>query len=154
MSYQAQAPMTVQGGNRNSKNVPMTAEGRAWSNSLFSCLEEPVTFIVSCFAPCVVYGRVKHRYEYLEAKGMADPTEGGELITNDTIMHGAANCCALGFIFQMGNRQNIRTRYNVQGDSVMDLLTSCCCAPCALTQESREIELEEESLGHKRVSKF
>ena len=26
----------------------------------------------------------------------------------------------------------------------MDALTSCCCTPCALTQESRELELEEE----------
>jgi Cys-rich protein (TIGR01571 family) len=112
---------------------------------LASVDQPDTTVIVSCFAPCIVYGRVKHRYEYLEAKGQADPTEGGELLSfNQTLMP----------FPQMGNRANIRARYSVQGDTVMDVLSSCCCAPCALTQESRELELEEESLGHKRASKF
>ena len=46
---------------------------------------------------------------------------------------------------QVGNRANVRTRYSIRGDALGDCLTSWCCQPCALTQERREIELEENS---------
>jgi Cys-rich protein (TIGR01571 family) len=38
-------------------------------------------------------------------------------------------------------------RYGIRGDVIGDCLASCLCNPCALTQERREIELEEESLS-------
>jgi len=46
---------------------------------------------------------------------------------------------------QIGGRSDIRTRYNIRGGAVEDCLTSCFCDPCSLTQERREIELEENS---------
>ena len=46
---------------------------------------------------------------------------------------------------QIGNRANIRTRYHIRGDTMGDCLTSWCCHSCSLTQERREIELEENS---------
>lgn len=67
----------------------------------------------------------------------------------------------------MGKRRDTRQRYSIEGSGGSDLyvlfalsnyllkliclrsLCTWCCVPCALTQESREIELEEESLrGH------
>jgi 5-deoxy-D-glucuronate isomerase len=48
----------------------------------------------------------------------------------------------------MGGRAQTRGRYSIQGDGATDFALACCCAPCSLTQESREIELEEQSLGH------
>ena len=36
-------------------------------------------------------------------------------------------------------------RYGIRGDAVTDCLASACCRPCALTQERREMELEEGS---------
>jgi hypothetical protein len=42
-------------------------------------------------------------------------------------------------------RQSVRERYNIRGDTVDDALAACCCSPCELTQQSREIELEEAS---------
>jgi len=44
-------------------------------------------------------------------------------------------------------RGSVRGRYNIEGGSVGDCCTTCWCKPCALTQESREIELEEETYG-------
>ena len=49
---------------------------------------------------------------------------------------------------QVGTRAEIRTRYGIRGGSVGDngdCFVSICCRPCALTQERREIELEERS---------
>ena len=42
MAYNQQQPgatpgMTVGGGNRNAKNLPVEADGREWSNGLFDC---------------------------------------------------------------------------------------------------------------------
>jgi len=51
---------------------------------------------------------------------------------------------------QMMNRSTIRSRYNIRGDGCSDCLTSFCCTCCQLVQESREIELEEQSLGFQR----
>ena len=43
----------------------------------------------------------------------------------------------------MSTRTDIRQRYEIRGNVVGDCLVSCCCVPCALTQERREIEAEE-----------
>lgn len=46
----------------------------------------------------------------------------------------------------MGSRSDIRTRYSIRGDGIGDCCNSLLCRPCALTQERRELELEERSL--------
>jgi len=48
---------------------------------------------------------------------------------------------------QMGGRTDVRNRYDIRGGPVGDFFDSVCCLPCALTQESREIELEEKSFS-------
>jgi Cys-rich protein (TIGR01571 family) len=47
----------------------------------------------------------------------------------------------------MGSRSDIRNRYDIRGEGVEDCLSSLLCRPCALTQERRELELEEESFS-------
>jgi len=46
-------------------------------------------------------------------------------------------------------RADIRRKYNLQGDFVTDLLTSCCCACCSLIQQEKEVEFREKELGNK-----
>jgi Cys-rich protein (TIGR01571 family) len=47
--------------------------------------------------------------------------------------------------FQMASRTNVRSRYNIRRGAMDDCLAAWCCRPCSLTQQSREIELEENS---------
>jgi Cys-rich protein (TIGR01571 family) len=47
---------------------------------------------------------------------------------------------------QLGPREDLRIRYGIRGDAVTDCLISAFCRPCALTQERREMDLEEGSL--------
>lgn len=56
-------------------------------------------------------------------------------------------------------RADIRRKYNLQGDCLTDLLTSCCCACCSLVQQEKEVEVREmemaaagakETLGYKQ----
>ncbi|EAU82184.2 hypothetical protein CC1G_11374 [Coprinopsis cinerea okayama7 len=151
MSYQPQPQMVVQqggGGNRNVKNLPLGPDGREWSNGLCSCCDEPGTCLLAWCCPCIVYSRVKHRYEHLATKGVPDPEHGGDVCTSDCLIHAAVtSCVGLGWLFQMMNREKIRSRYSIRGGGCGDCLTACCCTPCELVQESRELELEEQSFG-------
>jgi Cys-rich protein (TIGR01571 family) len=46
---------------------------------------------------------------------------------------------------QVQPRAEIRERYAIRGHVVNDWLAAFCCGSCALTQERREVELEEAS---------
>lgn len=46
-------------------------------------------------------------------------------------------------VAQIRTREEIRERYGIRSSLVNDCLVSWCCNPCSLTQERREIELEE-----------
>jgi len=148
---QATPGMTIGGGNRNAKNLPMDADGREWSNGLFDCLNEPGTCVLSWFCPCVIYAQNKQRYEHLNTKGTPDPEHGGSPVSSDCMVHaGITVCCGAGWILQFLQRGNYRSRYNIKGSAVTDCLTAACCHPCELTQEHQELELEERSFqgGH------
>ncbi|KAJ6619427.1 PLAC8 family-domain-containing protein [Mycena sp. CBHHK59/15] len=142
------------GGSRNAKNLPMVDGQREWSNDVFDCLADPLTCLVSWFLPCVSYGRLMARYQALENSVgpshhvCVDLTSYAIKADTHSPTDGVAQCFGCGGLVGMGGRQLIRSRYAVRGDGATDCLLSCCCAPCALTQESREIELEEQSLGH------
>ena len=48
---------------------------------------------------------------------------------------------------QLGPREEIRQRYGIRGNMCKDWFTVCCCGSCALTQERREVEMEEASFA-------
>ncbi|KAF9479496.1 PLAC8-domain-containing protein [Pholiota conissans] len=141
--------MTVGGGNRNAKNLPVEADGREWSNGLFDCGGDCATFLISCFVPCVTYGQIKRRYEHLNTKGYPDPEHGG-FCSSDCMIHGCFTFCGCGFIMQMMNRGSIRGRYNIKGGGCGDCCTALCCTPCELAQEAQELSLEENSFQGKQ----
>ena len=51
----------------------------------------------------------------------------------------------------MVRRSGIRHRYHIDGNRFADCLSHAFCMPCALTQESREIALEESNLAVPRM---
>ncbi|KAF9524352.1 PLAC8 family-domain-containing protein [Crepidotus variabilis] len=133
------------GGNRNAQNMPVDADGRDWSNGLCGCCSSCGTCICATVLPCVVYGKNKHRYQHLDQQGTPEPSPG--CCSGSCVAHGIFAACGLGFIFQMVNRGHVRHRYNIKGSGCGDCCTSFWCSPCQLVQESREIELEEQSFG-------
>jgi len=145
---QAVAPMVAAGGgNRNALNLPVGNEGRPWSFDFFDCFGDAGTCLLAYFVPCVVYGQNKKRLEHLTTHGTPDP-QSGELFSGDCFLHCCLTGCAgCGWALQMGVRGSIRSRYHIQGGSCGDCMSALCCTPCELTQESRELELEERSLG-------
>ncbi|KAF8490358.1 PLAC8 family-domain-containing protein [Russula emetica] len=139
---QGAAPMQV-GGNRNAKNRPIGPDGkRDWSFGLFDCFARCGLCCSSAWCPCVVYSKNKQRLHSLQTRGtpLADSGE-----TYDS------NCCiyfGLGgssWVLLLRTREEVRERYGIRGTGYGDCLTLWCCRACALTQERREIELEESS---------
>ncbi|PVG00811.1 PLAC8-domain-containing protein [Serendipita vermifera] len=135
------------GGNRNVKNIPFDSKGeREWSNGLCSCFGDCLTCIVAAWCPCIVFSQNKTRLQHMETQGYPHP-EGGESCGSDCMLHCLLTAClGAGWILQIGNREKIRSRYRIEGGTCGDCCVSWCCHSCALTQESRELELEERSM--------
>jgi Cys-rich protein (TIGR01571 family) len=141
------------GGNRNVRNLPVIAgRGRPWSDGLCSFSDLCGTFCLACWCPCIAYGQNKARLDYLSNHGASDPRHGGGgSCSGDCFLHGClTSFCGIGWVLQISTRKNTRSRYNIAGGGLEDCCTSLCCGPCALTQESKEMGLEESSLVVRR----
>ncbi|KAI9099436.1 PLAC8 family-domain-containing protein [Phlyctochytrium arcticum] len=99
-----------------------------WSNGLFDCFGDIGTCIFACCFPCYVYGTNK------QALNRNSGCVGDCCVYSLTMGCGCAPCVG------SGGRGSVRAKYNITGGSCGDLLAHCCCAPCALTQEKREID--------------
>jgi len=142
---EATVPMVV-GGDKNANNRPIGADGkRDWSFGLFNCSARCNLCCWATFCPCVVYGENRQRLRNLQQQGAPLPGGGGR--TNDYCCIYAALVPTLyAWILHIPSRGETRDRYGVRGDVYTDCLTAWLCKPCSLTQERREIELEESSL--------
>ncbi|TDL24553.1 PLAC8-domain-containing protein [Rickenella mellea] len=128
---------------KNAKGIPYGADGnREWSNGLFGCFDDCGTCLLSWCCPCIVYAQNKSRYEHLDRQNGPHPS-GGDSCNGDCFIHGCLTFWGCGWVLQMGQRGTLRHRYRISGGGCGDCLTACCCTPCELTQEAREIELEE-----------
>lgn len=98
-----------------------------WNSGVFDCNQDCGSFILGSLLPCVQYGR---NLDILKKKGMCKPT--------------CAYCCMLIVLKHctLGARTRIviRRRYGIVGDTTEDCLLHCCCVPCALSQEYREVK--------------
>jgi len=152
--YQQQ-PAPQQGMNPNVPGGPGKAHEydangqREWSNDLLDCFGDCGTCCLAYFCPCVVYQQVKQRLDHLQRDGRPDPELGGSGCGGDCCLYGTVLAfCGIGWVFQIGTRSSIRTRYRIRGGGFTDCLASCLCVPCELTQSSRELEVEEATFRH------
>ncbi|KIW12538.1 hypothetical protein PV08_09815 [Exophiala spinifera] len=101
----------------------------SWTFGLFDCFSPFGTCCLSCWCPCILYGRTY-------ARDHGDPDASGM----------NASCCAWYMlscfgaqcILQCLNRTSMRERHGIEGGSCGDFCTSCCCTCCALIQEDKE----------------
>ncbi|KLO08361.1 PLAC8-domain-containing protein [Schizopora paradoxa] len=125
----------------NVKNIPLEdGGGRGWSHGLLECFGDCWTCCFALICPCMVYSHVKSRLDSLRDEGQPHP-HGGKYLGRDCMFN-----CFNGWILQVGQRTDVRRRYNIEGDSITDCFAAALCSPCQLTQQSREIALEEWAL--------
>lgn len=135
------------GGNKNALNRAVGPDGhRDWSFGLFDCFDECGVCCCAVWCPCVVFGKNKQRLNHLQSRG-TPLAGGGESGDGDCAIYGCLLIPNCAWILQTGNRADVRAHYSISGGTPEDCLSSTFCRPCALTQESREIELEENSFA-------
>lgn len=144
-------PMHTNGGSKNALRKPVDQRGhREWSYDLTDCVGDCGTCCFALFCPCIVFSKNKTRLEHLKETGERHPDRGTGF-TRDCFYHFllCAVCC--NCLIQSGVRSKIRSRYRIS-DVGSDCCTGLCCTSCELTQESRELELEEESLIQRNIN--
>ncbi|KAG8916290.1 hypothetical protein FRC02_004071 [Tulasnella sp. 418] len=135
------------GGNRNFLNKPLDQDGnREWSHGLCSCTEQCGTCCLAEFCPCMVYNQNRSRRGHLERNGIPHP-QGGETCGRDAWLYTVLTlgCMGAGVFLLISDRGVIRKRYSISGNLSTDCVTAWLCHACALTQQARELELEEQS---------
>ncbi|EXJ72048.1 uncharacterized protein A1O5_04551 [Cladophialophora psammophila CBS 110553] len=123
--------------------APAAQDARPWHSSFFGCFAPIDTCFITCCVPCVTFGKTHHRSR------KHGNMEGYNFINASCLMFTGFSCFGLHFIPMMFQRADIRKKYNLQGDCVGDLLTSCCCGCCSLIQQDKEAEFREKELAEK-----
>ncbi|KAH9807923.1 PLAC8 family-domain-containing protein [Melampsora americana] len=122
---------------------PETRPTRPWRHGLFKCHEECGTTCLSCWCPCMVYGRNHSRLSYIKMYHQPHPT-GGDPCGPMSWLFTAVNCTfGVGWILQFLQRGEIRDRYLIEGSVIGDFCGACCCMCLQQVQESRELNEEE-----------
>ncbi|KAF8325756.1 PLAC8 family-domain-containing protein [Cantharellus anzutake] len=135
------------GGNRNALGKPLNgpAGHRDWSFGLCDFCGACQTCLFAFCCPCFAYGQNMSRLKYLKNQGTPHP-EGGTVLNAESVTYYAFMHLYIPGCYSMIGRREVRKRYNIEGNLCTDCLTQCFCSPCSITQESREIELEEQTL--------
>jgi hypothetical protein len=64
-------------------------------------LAAPSPGCLSCWCPCITYGRNKRRYDHLNTRGSPDPERGGGCCNADCVIHGIFTFVGYSFIMQV-----------------------------------------------------
>ncbi|XP_027343235.1 protein PLANT CADMIUM RESISTANCE 2-like [Abrus precatorius] len=101
-----------------------------WSTGLFGCFSNFKNCCITCWCPCVTFGQVAEIVD----KGSTSCGASGALYT--------LVCCVLGCgcLYSCFYRSKMRRQYMLKDSPCCDCLVHCCCEPCALCQEYRELE--------------
>ncbi|CAF3096056.1 unnamed protein product [Rotaria socialis] len=102
---------------------------QTWNESLFGCFKDVHVCCYGFWCCCCLYG------------------ENAEKINNRSKC--LTHCCMYSFMSLFGccclmhtvKRGQLRTKYNLEEDVCADCLMTCCCPPCAICQEAREIKV-------------
>jgi Cys-rich protein (TIGR01571 family) len=106
--------------------------GDTWKNGLFSC-GPCSSCMLGCCVPCILVGRTADR--------MRDPSmRTADNMNSDCLIHGGLTWfAALGWVYQMMKRTEIRERFDIPGSGVGDCCTSYWCPCCAVIQQDKEV---------------
>ncbi|XP_073131187.1 protein PLANT CADMIUM RESISTANCE 2-like [Henckelia pumila] len=116
--------------------IPMPAlqvQGGApseWSSGLFDCFSDVPNCCLTCWCPCITFGRIVEIVD----KGS---TSSGASGTWFALVAGVTGCSC---IYSRIYRSRMRTQYMLPESPCGDFLVHCCCEACALCQEYRELQ--------------
>ncbi|XP_057420893.1 protein PLANT CADMIUM RESISTANCE 2-like [Lotus japonicus] len=101
-----------------------------WSTGLCDCFSNCGNCCMTCWCPCVTFGRVAEIVD----KGSTSCGASGALYTLITCLIGC------GCLYSCFYRSKMRSQHHLKGNDCLDCLTHCFCESCSLCQEYRELE--------------
>lgn len=76
--------------------------------------------------------------------------------SSSAYLHALAWCCRPGIAVAV-QREEIRRTYGIRGNCCEDVATACCCMPCAIAQQRREVRTRRvptaQSMEHEPLSR-
>ncbi|KAI1619188.1 PLAC8 family-domain-containing protein [Exophiala viscosa] len=120
---------------------PAAPDAHPWAESFFGCFMPVDTCLVTCCMPCITFGKTHHRVH--KDRNM----KSYYCVNASCLMFTGFSCLGLHFIPTFFQRVDIRRRYNLHGDCLSDLFTSCCCVCCSIIQQDKEAEVREKELA-------
>ncbi|XP_052158703.1 cell number regulator 11-like [Oryza glaberrima] len=100
-----------------------------WSVKLFDCFGDSGTCCLTCWCPCITFGRIA-----------------------EIVDRGSTSCCMHGtlyvllatigcqWLYACTKRSSMRAQYNLQQSPCLDCCVHFFCDSCALSQEYKELE--------------
>ncbi|XP_050231326.1 protein PLANT CADMIUM RESISTANCE 2-like [Mercurialis annua] len=102
----------------------------AWSSGLCDCGSDCKTCCITCWCPCITFGQIAEVVD----KGTTSCATSGAI---HGILTWFTGC---GWIYSCLYRSKLRQQYMLPESPCNDCLVHCCCEPCALCQEYRELQ--------------
>ncbi|KAF2873912.1 PLAC8 family-domain-containing protein [Massariosphaeria phaeospora] len=124
-----------------------TIQKQEWKNSGSSCCTPFGTCMLSCFCPCILYGRISHRTKH------HGDLSGHSCANSSCAAFCGLACLGISFILPMIQRGEMRAKYHLKGNACGDCLCACCCTPCDLTQQDKEAAYREGALLQQQPGK-
>lgn len=118
---------------RPAEHVNHTSSGGSWLSSFFGCCDPIDLCLMTYCLPCVTFGKTHHRLR-------KDPAlQGYEPINTSCLLLCGSACFGLHWIPMSMQRADIREKYSLEGNCLVDIAASCCCGLCVLVQSEKEV---------------
>ncbi|KAJ4961377.1 hypothetical protein NE237_021287 [Protea cynaroides] len=101
-----------------------------WSSGICHCGDNIEFRCITCWCPCITFGQISEIID-----------KGSPSCTINGVIYGfLRHFTGFHWLYACSYRSRMRQEYNLNGSSCGDCFVHCCCEPCALRQEYRELE--------------
>ncbi|CAN6297163.1 unnamed protein product [Urochloa humidicola] len=118
---QAAAPVT---------GVPVPVAASQWSSGLFDCFDDCGLCCLTCWCPCITFGRVAEIVD----RGATSCGTSGALYALLAYFTGCQ------WIYSCTYRSKMRAQFGLPENPCCDCCVHFCCEPCALCQHYKELK--------------
>ncbi|XP_051146339.1 protein PLANT CADMIUM RESISTANCE 11-like [Andrographis paniculata] len=101
-----------------------------WSTGLCDCCDDVRTCCLTCWCPCVTFGRIAEIVD----RGSTSCEVSGALYSMMLCL------CGCSRLYSCCYRSKLRGQYFLKESPCTDCCVHCCCESCALCQEYRELQ--------------
>ncbi|XXG40951.1 hypothetical protein AAC387_Pa01g1533 [Persea americana] len=101
-----------------------------WSTGLCDCCDDVYSCCITCWCPCITFGQIAEIVD----RGSSSCAVSGALYM---LLLCVTGCSCLYSCFY---RSKMRGQYFLEETPCADCLVHCCCEPCAMCQEYRELK--------------